>query len=75
MSAQLNEMGELFFLRMREWGIGRGGRNSKWAKHHFWKNILKFSWEIKHQKRPPFPHAAMFHLPSQFWNGKTFWEN
>ena len=50
MSTQLNEMGAWFFLRMREWGIGRVGRSSNWAKCQFWKNIFTFSWERKHQK-------------------------
>ena len=39
MSMQQNEMGAWFFLRIRG-GIGRVGRNSKWAKQHFWKNIF-----------------------------------
>ena len=34
-SMQLNEIGECFFLRIREWGIGRVGRNSEWEEHHF----------------------------------------
>ena len=64
MSTQLNEMGAWFFLRMREWGIGRVGRNSNWAEYQFWKNIFKFSWVRKHKndhfslmrQRFTFPH-------------------
>ena len=74
MSTQLNEMGAWFFLRMREWGIGRVGRNLNLAEHQFWKNVFKFSWERKHQKRPPFPHAAGFSLPSLLGLNKIFLE-
>ena len=38
------------------------------------KNVFKFSWERKHQKRPLFPHATTFHLPSQFGLRKIFLE-
>ena len=46
MSMQLNEMGAWFFLRIREWGIGRVGINLNWAEHQFWKNVFWISWEI-----------------------------
>ena len=38
------------------------------------KNVFNFSWARKHQKRPPFPHAAAFHLPSRIGLNKTFLE-
>ena len=78
MSMQLNEMGAWFFLRMREWGIGRVGKNSNWVEHQFWKNVLKFSWARKHQKRPLFPHVSLmrhrFTVPHDLDGKKRFWK-
>ena len=71
MSTQLNEMGAWFFLRMREWGIGRVGK-FKLGRAPLWEKRFWISWARKIQKRPPFPHAVAFHLPSWFWNGNFY---
>ena len=66
----------MFFPKDEGVGDWKRGKKFEMGRESFLeKTFFKFYWARKHQKKPPFPHAAVFHIPSQFCNGKTFWEN
>ena len=67
-------MGAWFFLRMREWGLGRVG-NFKLGRAPLWEFFIFIFMGKKTAKWPPFCHAAVFQLPSRIGMNKTFFGN
>ena len=61
MSMQLNEKGAWFFLRMREWGLGRVG-NFKLGRAPLREFFFLFSWE----RKPQNGHLSVMQLSFSF---------
>ena len=74
MSMQLNEMGAWFFLRMREWGIGRVGK-FELGRAPLWEKVF---FEFLGQENTKNGHLSLmrqrFIFPHELEWTKHFWE-